>query len=129
MDIVIKGLEQLSNKMGRIAREMDSEIRKATDKAMKYAWSQVPPYPAKPPNSTYTRTERLGKSMYTEVRPFGQETVGVIGNNTEYAPYVIDENRQSAAHRGRWWTLQGVVEKAWPGMVEMFRESIRRLLR
>lgn len=128
MDIVIKGLEQLSNKMGRIAREMDSEIGKATDKAMKYAWSQVPPYPAKPPNSTYTRTERLGKSMYTEVRPFGQETVGVIGNNTEYAPYVIDEHRQ-AKQNAHWWTLQAVVEKAWPGMVEMFRESIARLLR
>jgi hypothetical protein len=128
MDIVIKGMEQLSNKMGRIAREMDSEIRKATDKAMKYAHSQVPPYPPKPANSTYTRTGTLGRRMYTQVRPLGQETVGVIGNNTEYAPFVIDENRQ-ARQNSHWWTLQAVVEKAWPGMVEMFREAIRRLLR
>ena len=65
----------------------------------------------------------------SRVESLGGRVVGIVGTALEYAPFVIDENRQAKQHRGRWYTLQGVVEKAQDGIKRIFEEAIRNLIK
>jgi len=109
-------------------------IKPAMLKGVLYVHSQVPAYPSASPESNYTRTGNLGRSVTTmqgqvagalsRVESLGSGAVGFIGSNMAYAPYVIDENRQAWMHKGRWWTLQSVVNKARSGVIKILRRSI-----
>jgi len=85
----------------------------------------VQPYPAPPPDSTYRRTGTLGRTLGSsesggesgkpqifEVKQMGHEVTGRFGTKLEYAPYVIGEGEQAEVHKGRWWTVKTIAEKA-----------------
>jgi hypothetical protein len=134
MKIIYKGFEEFSRKVEGMARRMRGEMETTTRKAVLYVHSTVPPYPGEPAGSEYRRTGTLGRSIGTEVRPIGVGFVGIIGTPTVYAPYVISEEAvgsrgpQARFHKGRWWTLQGVVRKAFPKVVGMYEEMWRRVI-
>jgi hypothetical protein len=134
MNIQVKGLDELNRKLAALARDCKPQIEKATQNAVLYVHSTVPPYPAPPPNSTYRRTETLGRSITTEVKSLGSQIVGTIGTATVYAPWVIsdraigDRGPQAWMHAGRWWTLQAVVRKARAEVVKIYRQAIHDLL-
>jgi len=135
MDFKVIGIEALMKKLKKLsAPELTSEIRKTTDKAVKYVHSQVPAYPPPPAGSTYSRTGTLGRGITTEVRSMGSDVVGLIGSPTPYSPWVISTEEapngagpQAWMHRGRWWTLQGVVKKAQEAVFKLFDDMMRRL--
>jgi hypothetical protein len=133
--IILKGWDHLEAKLKRIAGGMHDMRMTATQKAVIYVHGEVPPYPPAPPTSTYIRTGTLGRSITTEVRELGSQIVGVIGSDVVYAPWVIsdeavgDAGPQAKAHRGRWYTLQGVVRKAKNAIVNIYLEELRNLLR
>ena len=83
----------------------------------------------------YRRSGQLGRSLTTEVRPLGNDIVGLIGTNTVYAPWVISDRAidgrgpQAQYHAGRWWTLQQVVRDNVGAVIDVFRTEIRKLLR
>lgn len=135
MKIVVRGLDQLNRKLDGITRDVQPALRKATEKAVLYAHGQVPEYPAPPDGSTYRRTGTLGREIGTEVRGLGKEIVGVLGTTTVYAPWVISSeaigNRgpQAKVHKGRWYTLQGVVIKAKDGIVKIYERAIHDLIK
>lgn len=132
--VEVRGLDALLAKLAAVA---DPDLpRRGMERAVRYTHGTVPPYPAPPPNSTYRRTGLLGRSITTEVRSLGAETVGVIGSNTIYAPDVISDEPtpdgrgpQARIHRGRWWTLQGVIRKARPEIVAIIRDEYLKVLR
>jgi hypothetical protein len=132
-NIVIKGLDQLQKKFNGLA-DFKSGLKKTTDKATKYVWGEIPPYPSPSATSSYRRTGTLGRTMYSEVRELGSEVVGIIGNNTTYAPWVISAERigdrgpQAGFHSGRWYTLQGVVQKAKNGVIQIYKDWIKGLI-
>lgn len=115
-----------------------SDLRDALASGMKkgvlYVQSQIPGYPSPPENSTYTRTGTLGRSLtamqgqapgaLSRVESVGAHSIGYIGTNIVYAPYVIDENEQASVHRGRWYTLQSVVKRAIPGVIKILKAAI-----
>ena len=124
-----KGFGPLKSKLAKLSQE-SAWITPLVRKATLYVHSQVPGYPSPPPASRYVRTGTLGRSITTKVTSLsGNEVAGFIGTNTPYAPYVIDEKRQARTHRGRWWTLQGVVDKAAPAVRAIFEAGIRALVR
>jgi hypothetical protein len=127
-NIEIRGLKELQANLDRQARELSRQVTKIMDRAVKYAHSQVPKYPSPPDGSSYTRTGQLGRSIHTEVRGIGADTVGVIGTATVYAPWVIDEEHQAWMHKGRWYTLQSVVRKSMDGIMKIFNDEISKLL-
>lgn len=129
IDVKEKGVDELSEKLKRQAAGFDTFMFQTMDKAVKYVHSQVPPYPPEPPNSTYTRRLLLGKSITTEVRGIGAETVGIIGTKIEYAPWVISEDQQAWMHVGRWWTLHQVVRDATPAVQAFFDRELARFLK
>ncbi len=118
------GAHELAARWQHVMSQFPSEAQSVMNEAILYVHSTVPAYPAPPSGSHYRRTGTLGRSITTDVRPLGGDVVGVIGSNVIYAPYVIDANRQAHMHAGRWWTLQAVIKKALP---QVMQSASRRL--
>jgi len=135
MKLEIKGMDKLSKELGRIGTEIKPALVQATRRAILYVHSEVPPYPPPPPLSTYRRTEKMGASISTEVRELGSTIVGVIGTPIVYAPWVISDQAvgkrgpQAWMHKGRWWTLQGVVMKAKDVIVKIYEQAVHDLIK
>ena len=133
MNIDVRGLDELKARFDGLAKGMSGALEDAAGEAVLHVHSQVPPYPAPPPNSTYRRTGTLGRSITTDVRALGSKHVGVIGTATVYAPWVISEKRvgtrgpQAGMHAGRWWTLHGVVRGAHDEIMRIYRKAIASL--
>lgn len=131
----IIGLEPTLAHLERIG-EIPAAMGGTMKEAVLYVHSQVPPYPAPPPASTYRRTGTLGRTVTTmqgaepsalsrvEVGALGGSVVGVIGTRLHYATEVISEGEQIKVHAGRWWTLQGVVKNSWSGIVDIFKRMV-----
>ena len=132
--IDVRGLPELQAKLNRLGKELRPELERTTDKAVRYAHSQVPGYPPPPSGSSYRRTGTLGRSVTTEVRAFGADVVGSIGTGIVYAPWVISTEAvgargpQAWMHAGRWWTLQGVVAQAREAIIGLYHDMLRRLV-
>jgi hypothetical protein len=129
-DVEFKNLDYL-DKLGRAFTP--AEFRKAILPGMKRGFYMVhqhlPPYPSPPENSSYVRTGKLGQSITEEVTAQGNDVVGVIGSNIQYAPYVIGgDDEQAWMHEGRWWQLPNVVEKDLDAISDEVGRSIEAYL-
>lgn len=135
MEIEIKGLDELRDQMKAKGEKMRPELRKATDRAIKFVHGKVPGYPAAIQGSRYRRTGTLGRSITTTVKTIGSDEVGVIGTKVIYAPWVISEEAvgeigpQTLVHKGRWYTLQGVVRDAIEDVRKIFQDAVDALLK
>jgi hypothetical protein len=127
VNLSLRGQDEQERRFRNMASNIKPTLERLTQKAVLYVHSTVPPYPAPPATSTYRRTGTLGRTITTEVRSLGVDVVGVIGTKTIYAPWVIDEKRQAWMHKGRWWTLQGVVAKAKSVIVDIYRIGLREI--
>jgi len=132
----ILGLDKLTAKLKRLtAPQLTRELESTTRKAVNYVHGKVPAYPAPPIGSTYSRTGTLGRSITTKVVTMGSNVKGTIGSPTPYAPWVISDEPGGGAgpqawmHKGRWYTLQGVVRKAQDAVNRFFEDMVRRLTR
>lgn len=128
--VQIKGLDQLQAKMFKLLHLKDG-LKKTTQKAVLYVEGEIPPYPS----GSWERTGTLGRTMYSEVRELGSEVVGIIGNNTVYAPWVISSEQignrgpQRDFHGAHgWYTLQGVIQKAKNGVIQIYEKWIKGLI-
>lgn len=122
----VKYLDLLIKKMQRIGYSLSTGLRKPMDDSKAYIDKMIPPYPPPPPNSTYTRTGELGNQMISEVRPLGSSVVMYLGSKVPYSPLVIKEKTQARIHRGRWWTIEQVLEKARDGVLRIFEDTVKR---
>lgn len=95
-------------------------------------------YPPPPPDSTYTRTGRLGRSWTEAVETSPSEIRAVLGNNTTYAPYVHASGPvavrgsviegQARVHQGRWPTDQQAIDDVEDAVRRDFEDTIRGLV-
>lgn len=122
------GLDELQRKFAQLGKDITPTMETAMRKAMLYLHGKVPKYPEPPPKSSYRRTGTLGRSITTRVEREGGTVVGFIGTNVEYAQYVIDKDNQAWMHKGRWWTLQGVVNDNKDGVIKILEDAIREAL-
>lgn len=136
--IEVVGLEELDRRYKKIGKNLGPELRSLTQEAILYVHSQVPPYPPARAGSQYRRTGTLGRTITTKViEPVGRGIYsGIIGTNTRYAPWVISDEvganqagPQAWFHRGIWYTLQEVVERASREVRRIYIRGVRRLLR
>ena len=133
------GLDEVIAKMGKRGERLQEAPREAMLEALLFVHSQVPPYPTPPATSSYRRTHILGNSVtalsgralgaLSRVEQLGSSTTGYIGTNIVYAPWVIDQARQAWMHRGRWWTLQAVVQKARDGILAIFNKAVGKAIK
>ena len=145
--ITVKGLDELLAKMRAFPDKLNAAIKSKMDDALLVLWENVPAYPPEPEDSSYTRTGTLGRTLGSsegggkggaypdiyEVHPLGSASgyEGRFGTNLDYAPYVVDPEEQAAVHRGRWWTMTTIAEKAHDKIVAVFQglaDEIRKFL-
>lgn len=115
-----------------------ADLREPTKTALLYVHSQMPPYPSPSATSRYRRTGTLGRTITTfgsasgpalsRVEGSGSHVIGYVGSSLSYAPYVIDASSQAFMHRGRWWTLQSVVEKSRDGIRRIYESFVQKLV-
>lgn len=128
----------LIKRMERYPDHLDTEVRKTHVEALRVLHKAIPPYPPPPPGSTYVRTEALGMglgsgfgggqvgppSLYRIEKLGGGAYESAIGGvEPDYNVYVIDEQRQAAVHRGRWWTTRDWLGRAQEGIVKVFETA------
>ncbi len=150
IDIRVRA-EALLAKLNRIGGGMRPTLGKAMEKGVLYVHSRVPKYPKATgapgrdaqgrftAAGSYRRTGTLGRTVtsmqglapeaLSRVDNLGGQVVGIVGTALSYAPWVIDEERQAKQHRGRWWTLQRVVQDARNGIKNIFEQAIKDLIR
>ena len=140
ISITVKGLEQLKEKMGAFEKGLPAAMEKTTKEVIIFVHSNIPDYPPKPAGSTYTRTLTLWRTLTSFMgavpdalsrveKAFG-ELRGWIGTKLNYAPYVIDEENQTAVHRAHgWWRLQEVVLGLQDGIRNVYEKGVSRYVR
>ena len=132
--IEVEGLDELRHNFQQFPNEFNRTLKKAMDASLLVVWENVLPYPAKPESDSYIRTGTLGRTLGTgmtggqigkpdiyQVRGMGsgmQEAS--FGTRLEYAPYVIGDEEQAKVHRGRWWTISKVAERATAKVTKVF---------
>lgn len=135
----ITGDKELQAKLQRLAQfaRGGPKAQQTMKKSVLYVHSQVPGYPAPPAGSTYRRTGTLGRSVTTlaggNVHALsriegGPPVRGIVGTRLGYAGYVIDRLRQAWMHKGRWWTLQDVVQKSSGGIRKIWEAALKELI-
>jgi hypothetical protein len=78
--------------------------------------------------SSYRRTGTLGRRWTKKVTTSAEGILGVVGNNTVYAPWVQSSRFQAWMHRGRWQTDEQVMERNRGRIVGFFEAAVRRVI-
>lgn len=89
-----------------LAREWDAESNAAMNEARRL----LQRYPSPPAGSTYTRTFELQRGWNKPVRRVGRFGK-VLANETTYGPFVQQRQTQARVHKGRWQTVEDVLEQ------------------
>ena len=106
--IVVTGVPKLLRKLD--AAMADQTIKRGLEGGMNILRDVLKKYPPPPAGSKYVRTRRLGNSWAQRTSGFAMKAEGFVGNNTSYARYVQDEEKQAQVHQGRWQTVQSVAD-------------------
>jgi len=153
VEIKVEGLKELIAKFDQLPTEIQREFVTTMHQSLLALQENVPPYvPQVVPPEVYRRTMTLAGSIGSSpgggkagspsiysVTGSGKDVKGQFGTNLNYAPYVIDPDRQAYMHRpgykGRrgWWTMDDVVKRArdkierlWRAMVEDVTKALSR---
>jgi hypothetical protein len=126
--IIVEGLEEIRSRFRRFPDKYHRATKTTMEASLLTVWESVPPYPEEPPDSSYTRTGTLGRTLgsgETGGRQGGQPDIyeinqgssyieGAFGTRLGYAPHVIGDpdTEQAWMHQGRWWTLVEVLQRA-----------------
>ena len=125
----------LLRRMEKYPDKLREELESTTLKALYHVQGSVPEYPPADPDSSYIRTGTLGRTIGLGARPdiFEVKTMGargfqgMFGTRLEYARYVIGTREQARIHKGRWWTMKTVRDKAEPGVKRLYSQMCARL--
>ena len=138
-EINITGLQELVDKFKQSEQKLHDGMQLTMNASLDTLQESVPPYPPRPQESTYIRTGTLGRSLGASgAKPDIKKVTGTVktiqgafGTRINYAPYVISDDKQAYMHRGRWWTMQTVADKArdkierlWQKFIEVFSRGI-----
>jgi hypothetical protein len=133
----------LLQRMAKYPKELDAAMQKATTAALLVVQENVPPYPPTLPNQKYRRTGTLGRSLgvgmnsgivgtpdirtVKKVGTTGYE--GTFGSNLSYAAEVIGEGTQKPIHRGRWWTMKTVAQRAVSKVIRVYEIASEQMVK
>jgi hypothetical protein len=144
--IEVEGLDPILQRMQQFPQKLKSAMFRTLSSSIIALQGAIKPYPPKPADSTYKRTEILGKSLgsgyqggrvgavdkttgIATVEQRHRYQVATFGTRVQYAKYVIGEGTQAAVHKGRWWTLVAVAKSARPNIEKLFQAMANGLAR
>jgi len=137
----VKGLHELIGRMEAYPEQLTKTMAVGMSASLNIYWENVLPYAVEPANSTYDRTGTLGKSLGSDQSggATGQPSIyrikqldggnfeGTFGTSLDYAPVVIGDTEQAEVHRGRWWQMLNVAEKAAAKVNELWNNVGEKL--
>ena len=136
----VEGLEELQSRFKRWPEKFTARLGLVMRASLDVIWEHVPAYPSRPEKSTYIRQGLLGKSLGTDEQGNKVGTPDIyqvvnrtgfheasFGSKLDYAPYVIGEREQAWMHKGRWWTIKTVAEKALPKLTRIFNQMAEQM--
>jgi len=151
--IDVEGLKELIARFDELPAHAQQVMLNAMNDSLNTLHENVPPYIDKVvPENIYRRTNTLagsfgvsasggksGEPGIKKVERQGNFYRGEFGSNLNYAPYVVDPDRQAYMHRpgykGRpgWWTVEEIakrakdkIEKLWKDAVTDIKEFLER---
>ena len=74
-------------------------------------------------------SEKLGSSWNIRTENRGGNIKAIIGTPASYAPYVMDERRQAAYHKGNWKTIQSIAKDQANTVKRFVEQSLERWAR
>lgn len=104
---------EVTRTLDRAPAQVDHAMRGGMEDATSYLLTIVKRYPSQRNGSTYVRTNTLMRSWSRRIEGAGLSMRGIVGSSAAIAPYnqfVMNRDVQAAVHRGRWSTVQDVVE-------------------
>lgn len=141
----IKVIDHATPELKRIEAGIRQQMPNWMKRGVLYIQSKIPPYPAPPPGSSYRRTGTLGRILtafgggsfsgdaqpLSRVETFNNQVVGYVGGRLSYITHVVgdEDGRQAWMHKGRWYRLIDVVRGNIDGVVDIFRDGIRGLIK
>jgi hypothetical protein len=115
MEPTIKGYAELMAGFRRFPAIARGAVAKALEKALLLLQGEAADYPVQRSGSRYRRTGTLGRTWTSARREIrqgrGHLLEGRMGNRTPYGPYVQSEAEQLAVHRGRWKTIEQILQE------------------
>ena len=123
--IRINGLDEVRKALGEAGAVQ--ALRPAVEKSLNTIVDRVADYPPPITGQAYVRTGTLGKK-WPPVEMDSDGLSGKIGTNVKYAPYVQDDEKQAAIHKGRWETVSQAMESMEPEIVEIFQKQIEQVI-
>ena len=79
-------------------------------------------------NARYRRTVTLGRRWLVDTQYTSTVVRVQLGNNTTYAPFVQDDQRQAGIHRERWTTDAQAIRTVTPHFVADVESTLRGAL-
>jgi hypothetical protein len=77
---------------------------------------------------TDRRSQKLGASWNSKVKEGNGYCETTVGTRVTYARYVMDEAKQAWIHKGRWQTVQAVVQKKQGEIMQFLQEAVNAIL-
>jgi len=123
--VTIDGIEEL---VSRINKAGNGDYLKSGLEAMGVDLvGKAQKYPPVPQGSKYQRTNKLRNSWTYQVS--NDNEVLRLGNNVEYAPYVMGRGEQSRVHELHGWkTIQDIVEENLERLTNTLKRYLERVL-
>ena len=145
--IDVEGLKELIAKFDELPPQVQQTMLNAMGDSLNILHENVPPYiPQVVPPEVYRRQGTLGGSFgvsqdgsksgqpgIKKVERKGSFYQGQFGSNLNYAPYVVDPERQAYMHRpgykGRpgWWTVEDIAKNAKDKIEERWKRAVRNI--
>lgn len=125
MEIEIRGLPELYQKLGRLAT-LDYLVDPMQAGLYRLELG-MKKYPSARSSSAYRRTGALGQHWVAEpVKRIPEGLQGTIGNNIRYGPWVQSSAFQAYMHRGIWQTDQQVMDNERGFIIGLFEAAVAR---
>ena len=118
--------------LARMPGEMHRAFNSAMEDATTLVLRDISVYPTQRSGSGYRRTHTLQRSWSRRIEWTGDTIVGIVGSNSNMAPYnraVQDRDLQARVHQGRWQTIQSVIESDEREVNRMFQDRVDALMR
>lgn len=138
-----EGVDELMELIAKLPDLATQAGQPAMTDAVLFLHGEIPEYPPALPESSYVRTGTLGRRFTTNVEENPLSIIGELGNNVNYAPWVVGDSfpgseingvmkYQAKVHRGRWWQFNQVIddniERAWEVFDETFLPEFRDMI-
>lgn len=107
-DVDDRAIAQVIRKLDKLGK-LEQHMAKPMEEATQLIHKTIKPYPPEPPQSTYRRTNTLGRRWQRSQRSIPNGFEGRVFNDTEYAMWVQGGSTQTAVHRRTGWKTTDVV--------------------